>query len=88
MNVLNSGTGGEGRKPFTKIGFVEFSSDATLSEIRTKLRREFSAILQGRDFLFQDSMMVDVEPSSEEATKSMYNLSVIVRFANNQGKSY
>ena len=85
VNVLNAATGGEGRKPFTKIGFVEFSSDATLSEIRAKLKREFPAILHGRDFLFQDSMMADVEPSSEETTKSMYNLSVIIRFANNQG---
>ena len=56
-----------------------------LSEIRAKLKREFSAILHGRDFLFQDSMMADVEPSSEETTKSMYNLSVIIRFVNNQG---
>ena len=85
VNVLNTATGGEGRKPFTKIGFVEFSSDATLSEIRAKLKREFSAILHGRVFLFQDSMMADVEPSSEETTKSMYNLSVIIRFVNNQG---
>ena len=84
VNVLNTSTG-EGRKPFTKIGFVEFPSDATLSEIRAKLKREFSAILHGRIFLFQDSMMADVEPSSEETTKSMYNLSVIIRFVNNQG---
>jgi len=85
VNVLNTATGGEGRKPFTKIGFVEFSSDATLSEIRAKLKREFSAVLHGRVFLFQDSMMADVEPSSEETTKSMYKLSVIIRFVNNQG---
>ena len=63
VNVLNTAIGGEGRKPFTKIGFVEFSSDATLSEIRAKLKREFSAVLHGRVFLFQDSMMADVEPS-------------------------
>jgi len=84
VNVFNTATG-EGRKPFTKIGFVEFPSDATLSEIRAKLKREFSAILHGRIFLFQDAMMTDVEPSSEETTKSMYNLSVIIRFVNKQG---
>ena len=86
VNVLNTATEGEGKKPFTKIGFVEFSSDATLSAIRAKLKREFSEILHGRVFLFQDAMMADVEPSSEQTTKSMYNLSVIIRFANNQGK--
>ena len=31
--------------------------------------------------------MADVEPSSEETTKSMYNLSVIIRFVNNQGQN-
>lgn len=29
--------------------------------------------------------MADVDPSSEDTTKSMYNLSVIIRFANSQG---
>lgn len=85
MNVLNTATGGEGRKPFTKLGFVEFSSDATLSEIRAKLKRELSDVLHGRVFLFQDAMMADVVPPSEDTTKSMYTLSVIIRFTNNQG---
>ena len=88
VNVLNTVTGGESRKPFKKIGFVEFSSDATLSEIRAKLKKEFSATLHGRVFLFQDAMMADVDLSSEDTTKSMYNLSVIIRFANNQGNKY
>ena len=86
VNVLNTATG-EDRKPFTKIGFVEFSSDATLSEIRAKIKKGFSEILLGRVFLFQDAKMADVDPSSEETTKSMYNLSVIIRFANNQGNN-
>lgn len=85
VNVLNTAAEGEGRKPFTKIGFVEFRSDATLNEIRVKLQKDFSEILHERVFIFQDAKMADVEPSSEETTKSMYNLSVIIRFANNQG---
>lgn len=85
VNVLSTAREGEGGKPFTKIGFVEFSSNATLSELRKKLEKDFSELLQGRAFLFQDAMMADVEPSSEYTTKSMYNLSVIIRFANHQG---
>ena len=81
VNVLNTVAEGEGRKPFTKIGFVEFPSDATLGDIREILKREFLETLLERVFLFQD-----VEPSSEATTKSMYNLSVIIRFANKQGK--
>lgn len=86
VNVLNTVAEGEGRKPFTKIGFVEFPSDATLGDIREILKREFFETLLERVFLFQDAMMADVEPSSEATTKSMYNLSVIIRFANKQGK--
>ena len=85
VNVLNTVKEGEGGKPFTKIGFIEFPSDATLSELRKKLKKDLVEILQGKSFLFQDAMMADVEPSNEETTKSMYNLSVIVRFANDQG---
>lgn len=84
VNVLNTVAEGEGRKPFTKIGFVEFPSDATLADIREILKKEFLETLLGRVFLFQDAMMADVEPSSEATTKSMYNLSVIIRFANTQ----
>ena len=86
VNVLNTVAEGEGRKPFTKIGFVEFPSDATLGDIREILKRKFFETLLERVFLFQDAMMADVEPSSEATTKSMYNLSVIIRFANKQGK--
>lgn len=76
---------GEGGKPFTKIGFIEFPSDATLRELREKLKKDFKVLLEGKVFLFQDAMMADVEPSTEETTKIMYNLSVIIRLANNQG---
>lgn len=85
VNVLNTVKEGEGGKPFTKIGFIEFPSDATLRELREKLKKDFTVLLQGKVFLFQDAMMADVEPSSEETTKIMYNLSVIIRLANNQG---
>lgn len=64
---------------------MEFPSDATLSELRESLKKEFPYLLQGKVFLFQDAMMADVDPTSEGATKSMYNLSVIIRFANQQG---
>lgn len=76
---------GESGRPFTKIGYMEFPSDATLSELRESLKKEFPYLLQGKVFLFQDAMMADVDPTSEGATKSMYNLSVIIRFANQQG---
>ena len=64
---------------------MEFPSDATLSELRENLNKEFPYLLQGKVFLFQDAMMADVDPTSEGTTKSMYNLSVIIRFANQQG---
>ena len=87
VNILNTVKEGESGKPFTKIGFIEFPSNATLSEIRQKLKKDFAEILQSKLFLFQDAMMADVEPSREEATKSIYNLSVIIRFTNEQGNS-
>ena len=87
VNILNTVKEGETGKPFTKIGFIEFPSNATLSEIRKKLKKDFAEILQSKPFLFQDAMMADVEPSREEATKSIYNLSVIIRFTNEQGNS-
>ena len=87
VNILNTVKEGESGKPFTKIGFIEFPSNATLSEIRQKLKKDFAEILQSKLFLFQDGMMADVEPSREEATKSIYNLSVIIRFTNEQGNS-
>ena len=87
VNILNTVKEGESGKPFTKIGFIEFPSNATLSEIRKKLKKDFAEILQSKLFLFQDAMMADVEPSREEATKSIYNLSVIIRFTNEQGNN-
>ena len=87
VNILNTVKEGESGKPFTKIGFIEFPSNATLSEIRKQLKKDFAEILQSKLFLFQDGMMADVEPSREEATKSIYNLSVIIRFTNEQGNS-
>ena len=85
INVLNTVKEGESGRPFTKIGFMEFPSDATLSDLRESLKKEFPYLLQGKVFLFQDAMMADVDPTSEGTTKCMYSLSVIIRFANQQG---
>lgn len=80
-------TQGEKARPFTKIGFVEFPSDTNLSDLRVKLIESIPELYRRKTFLFQDAMMADVEPVAEETTKSMYNLSVIIKFASHKGNT-
>ena len=87
VNIVNTvkETQGEKAKPFTKIGFVEFPSDTYLSDLRVKLMESIPELHRRKTFLFQDAMMADVEPVAEETTKSMYNVSVIIKFASHKG---
>ena len=79
VNVLNTNN----TKPFSKLGFLEFPSDATLGDLRDKIKAQFLGTLHDKQFFFQDDTMVNVDPTTEVeiGAKDFYNLSVIIKLA-------